>query len=276
MKVAVLSDIHANYAALEAVLRHLEGASPQAVLVGGDIINRGPDPARCLEIILSRMRTDGWRVIRGNHEDYALRAAEGITHLAPWEQLVIAHTVWTVDRIRNHLPRIAEWPDQLEINAPDGSALVLLHASRKGNRAGLYEFMADQELLDHAHPAPSAICVGHTHVPFIRRVQGSLFVNAGAVGMPFDGDPRASYALLDWSPSGWNAEIIRVPYDRERTEAAYRTSGYLEQGGPMVPLILQELQRSTSRLGAWHRRYEPQVTAGKLTVPESVSALLAE
>ena len=276
MKIAVISDIHANLPALQSVIAHLDGVRPDIVVVGGDIINRGPQPRECLEIILDNVRDAGWRLLKGNHEDYVLHAARGTRHLPSWEQALCAHSAWTAAKICDYLPLIASWPDFVEVPTPDGAHLTCFHASRKGNRVGLYEFMQDGELLEHITHAPSALCVGHTHIPFIRYVEGKLIVNAGAVGMPFDHNPDASYALIQWSPEGWSAENIRVPYDRTKTIASYRSTGYIEEGGPMVPLILVELQQAASRLGLWHRRYESLVASGKMTLQESINLMLTD
>ncbi len=274
MRVAVISDVHANWPALQAVLLHLDSVSPDQVLVGGDVINRGAQSRECLELVLDRICHRGWKIIRGNHEDYVLRVAGGIHQLAMWEQQVMAHTAWTEERVRDYLPVIREWPDELEVAAPDGSTLLLTHASRKGNRVGLYDYMNDEELLDHAHPHARALCVGHTHVPFVRRIGERMIVNAGAVGMPFDGDHRAAYALLDWSTGGWNVEIVRVPYDRAATRRAYDETGYMLDGGPLVPMICWELQHARACLGRWHARFEKMVASGTISLEASVQEML--
>jgi len=274
MKIAVIADIHSNLPALKAVLNHLESVGPHAVVVAGDVINRGPQPRECLEIILDRVHDSDWHVLKGNHEDYVLHAARGTGHLPEWERLLCMHSAWTARLIEKYLPVIASWPDFIEVPSPDGSHLTCFHASRKGNRVGLYEFMQEDELIDHVNQVPSALCVGHTHIPFIRYVDGKLIVNSGAVGMPFDRNPDASYALIEWTPDGWSAENIRIPYDRRETVNAYHSTGYLNHGGPMVPLILRELHDAASRLGIWHRKYETLVSGGVMTVEESVNAML--
>ncbi|HMP90154.1 MAG TPA: metallophosphoesterase [Kiritimatiellia bacterium] len=276
MKVAVISDIHANLPAMTAVSQHIESVKPDCVVVAGDVINRGPQPLECLEWVLNNVNEKGWRILKGNHEDYVLHASHGTSHLQEWEQKLCAHSLWTANIIHEYIHTIASWPDHVDIFAPDHSRLTCFHASRRGNRAGLYEFMQDHELLEHLGSAPPAVCVGHTHIPFIRYLSENLVVNSGAVGMPFDHIPDASYAVLQWSPSGWTAEIIRVPYDRKRTEEAYHSTGYLEQGGPMVPLILKELRDAAPRLGVWHRRYEKDVSTGRISVEESVDIMIKD
>jgi hypothetical protein len=77
---------------------------------------------------------------------------------------------------------------------------------------------------------PVLVC-GHTHIPWQQAHDGRLALNPGSVGAPINGDPRAQYALLEWTAGGWQVEQRAVPYDLDRVRAAYARSGLLEQGG---------------------------------------------
>ena len=72
VKIAVLADIHANLAALEAVSEHIEHWQPDSIAIAGDIVNRGPRPRECWGFVQERMAQDGWLVLRGNHEGYVI------------------------------------------------------------------------------------------------------------------------------------------------------------------------------------------------------------
>ena len=72
MKIAVLTDIHANFRALETVIDHIKRWEPDRVIVAGDIVNRGPRSLCCIQTIEEKRHNDGWQVIRGNHEDYVI------------------------------------------------------------------------------------------------------------------------------------------------------------------------------------------------------------
>lgn len=274
MRIAVLSDIHANLPALLATLAAVDGTAADVVVVAGDIVNRGPSSLACLERILQRRERHGWRLLKGNHEDFVVREAEAPPNRPDWLRKLYAHTRWTLERVREHLPLLRALPDHVELEGPDGSQLRFTHASMRGNRHGLYEDMDEGDLGELIAPPPRVLTVGHTHIPFIRTVDATLVVNAGAAGLPFDGDTRASFAVLDWSAGAWRARIVRVPYDHEAAEAAFHNSGYLDDAGPMAPLILDELRQARPRLGWWHRHYERSVAAGELTIEESVERLL--
>ena len=274
MKIALLADIHSNLAALEAVLARVDGMKPDRVILAGDIVNRGPRPEACLDLIAERRRNRGWLVFRGNHEDYLLNEAEQHGSRPEWLRHLCSHTTWTHDRIRNRLDEIRNWPDRIEFEGPNGQVIRIVHGSMHGNRAGLYEHMEEEVLHDMVSPAPALLGAGHTHIPFVRKVKSTLIVNAGAAGLPFDGDQRASFAVIDLNEHGARAEIVRVPYDMARAERDFHETGYLADGGMMVPLILQELHRARARIGVWHARYEKLVAADQIGMAESVEALL--
>ncbi|MEI2688746.1 MAG: metallophosphoesterase [Anaerolineae bacterium] len=270
MKLAVLTDIHANLPALLAVLEHIDAWQPDAVVVAGDIVNRGPRPVECLELMLERQRTAGWRLVLGNHEEYVLHhAAPGAERSGP--QFEISRLgYWTLQQLDGQVAALAALPFQQSLAAPDGNEARVAHASMRGTRDGIYPDTPDETLRRQVgRPRPALFAVGHTHVPLVRRLDGALVVNVGAVGMPFDGDPRASYGQMTWR-GGWQAEIVRLPYDRRQTEQDFADTGFLVDGGALARLMLLELQHARSHLYRWRQTYEAAVLAGELTVEQSV------
>ena len=275
MRIAIIADVHSNLAALEAVAARVDRDKPDRVIVAGDTVNRGPRPLECLDFILDRASRDGWQVIRGNHEDYVLREAALEGNRQDWEEKLCRHTIWTLGRLGGRVEALKAWPHRTSVEIPGAAPLVAMHASREGNRVGMYEHMDDAKLTGLADVSGSAFCVGHTHVPFIRQLDGCTVVNAGAVGMPFDRDPRASMAWLDWRHGRWGAAIERVDYDRERTRKDFHATGYLREGGPMVTLILDEFENARPRLGEWHRLFERMVAANHISIEKSIEEMLA-
>jgi predicted phosphodiesterase len=276
MRIAVLSDIHANRVAFEAVRAAIAARKPDRVVVAGDAINRGPEPRPCLEALLRLQRNEGWLFIKGNHEDYVLDARNRHDALTAWERDLYQHTEWTLREIHDLAQEIERWPDQLSLTGPDGSEVRFVHASMRGNRCGIYADMEEPLLVELTAPPPAVLVAGHTHIPFIKRVNGTLIVNAGAAGLPFDGNPDASFAIIEWDFGEWRAEIIRIPYDRAAAERAFTQSTYIEEGGPLARLVLEELRHARPRIGVWHRTYERAVAAGQITMRESVERLLKE
>jgi putative phosphoesterase len=273
-KLAVLSDIHGNFAALQAVADHIDSWKPDGVVVAGDIVNRGPRSRDCLDFVLGRAAASGWRVIRGNHEDYVLNAARDPSPRPGLEGTVRENVRWVAQQIGDWLAAIDALPAQISLRAPDGGEVRVVHASMRYNRDNILHDTPDEILREQIAPAPPLIVVGHTHRPLIRAIDASLVVNAGSAGLPFDGDTRPSYARLTWN-DGWQASIERVEYDREQAARDYEESGFMRDSGALAALVYDEFRTARPRLSSWIARYKDAVLAGELTPADSIREYLA-
>jgi predicted phosphodiesterase len=275
MKIAVLSDVHANFLALEAVIRHLDGWRPDHIAVAGDIVNRGPSPIECLALVQEKVRLDDWRLVQGNHEEYVInQAVPDAPRSGPAFEL-LRHSFWTYQQLNGHMADLEKMPFLISIAGPDRREIRVVHASMRDNRDGIFPETTDQELRRKIEPAPAVLAVGHTHQPLVRQVDQTLVVNAGSVGAPFDGDRRASYAQLTWHDGRWQAEIIRVTYDLQRAEQAFFDSGYLDEAGPVARLMMAEFQKAKPHMYTWYCLYEEPILAGRMTVDAAVEEFLA-
>lgn len=276
MKVAVLSDIHGNLPALRTVVAHIDRWSPDAVIVGGDIVNRGPLSGACLELVAQRHEADGWRLLRGNHEEFVLDCGNPDRPLSGpgYETTQFAHFALAQVGANAELLRLMS--DVFERAAPGGELLRIVHASMRNNRDGVYPATPDEELRRQIAPAPAVFVTGHTHRPLMRRVDGTLVVNIGSVGASFDDDRRAAYGQFSWAKSGWSAEIVRLDYDYAQIEIDYVESGFLAQGGALAQLMLVELRKARGLIFRWASRYQEAVMNGRLTLEESVRYILCD
>ena len=274
MKIAVFADVHSNLDALETVLDHIDRWRPDRVLVAGDIINRGPNPRACTERVLDRAKAEGWAVIRGNHERYVLMNSTGNLPVQGPEYGIIRHAKWTYDQLDGLVEPIAALPIQWDMMDEPGNEVRMVHASMLGDRKGIFPDDTTASLREKIAPPPAVLVVGHTHRPLIRIVDDTMVVNVGAVGAPFDRDPRAAYAQLTHEDGAWQAEIIRLDYDRERAIADFHDSGYLEESGDFARLILAEFREARSLIPGWYRAFEDQVMRGEMTLKASVDLYL--
>jgi predicted phosphodiesterase len=284
MRIAVLTDIHANLVALNTVIEDIDAWQPDQVIVAGDIINRGPRPAECLSLIRARQRTRGWLTVRGNHEDYVLAQAQPDAPRSGPASEVHRASRWTMEKLGAQTPLLMSMPFQQDLYDPAGRLVRIVHASMLGNRIGIYPETTDDELAykigiltsdeSKVAIAPALFCVGHTHRPLIRTLKDCLVVNAGSAGLAFDGDTRASYARLTWRDKGWDAEIIRLKYDIHAAEQDFIDSGYLSEAGPLVQLVRIELNEARSMLFGWALRFQERVMAGEISMEQSVQAYL--
>jgi predicted phosphodiesterase len=277
MKLAILSDVHANYPALLEVTQHLEAWKPDQVIVAGDLVNRGPRPAECLRFVQQKQRDAGWLTLLGNHEEYVMRHHNSTEPRSGPAFEIKRGSYWTYLKLDSDISALQAMPFSLSLRAPDDSEIRLTHASMLGTREGVYRRSTDPELREKiGAPPPPLFCVGHTHVPLTRRVDDTLVVNAGSAGMPFDGDTRASYAQVTWRHGAWEAEIIRLEYDRQQAERDFTDSGFLAEGGMLAQLMLIELQQAHSQLFQWATRFEAPLLAGLISIEDSVRQHIIE
>ena len=276
MKLAVLADIHGNFVALETVTAHLEAWQPDLVIVAGDIVNRGPRSLDCLQFVQKKQREEGWLVTRGNHEDYVIAIDNPHT---PWQgpQYELYQPVyWTYQQLGRDVLALQAMPDELSLTAPDGSEICITHASRLSNKDGIFPFMVEDDIRPRIAPPVPLICVGHTHCPLIKQIDNSLVVNVGSVGLPFDYNWHISYAQLYWRGNAWQTDIIRLPYNRKQAEQDMIETGFLETGGPLAKLILDELQNAHSLMYSWTHKYEKAILAQEISMANAVAEFMAK
>ena len=220
MRLAVVSDVHGNLTALDAVAADVERQGVDAVVQGGDLALMGPRPAE----VVDRIRELGWEGIAGNTDELLWRPEERERQerIAPklrpvLELLFEEYAPFTRELLGDErIDWLRRLPLQLE---RDG--LVVVHAS-PGDlwRAPMPD--ADDERLHATYGALGAAVVayGHIHRPFVRTVGELTVANSGSVGMPWDGDPRASYLLVDDD----GVRVMRVEYDVEAEVGLLRRS----------------------------------------------------
>ena len=218
VRVAMISDVHANLPALDAVLADIERQCAARIFCAGDLVGQGPHPNQ----VVSRIRKAGIPSILGNQE-IEVRTLAKRAQPDPKR-----HMLWTCAVLKQkNREFLLGLPADLELEI-EGVGILIVHGSPQGSLDAMYPSLT-RETLRAWFPAgarrPDVLVGGHTHVPFARAVDGMLVVNAGTVGRPLDGDPRASWALLDFEGGRARARIRRVGYPVERTVRAMKRIG---------------------------------------------------
>jgi diadenosine tetraphosphatase ApaH/serine/threonine PP2A family protein phosphatase len=232
VKIAVVSDIHANWHAFEAVLADVDEAGVDEVWCLGDLVGYGPQPNPCVEA--ARERSDVCLI--GNHD----LAAIGRVGLDDFSHDAAVSAEWTAKVLEGGA---RDFLETLESTAERPEA-QLFHASP---RDPVWEYILDEHTVRAAldHTTARFVLVGHSHIPIALQLcdgalagglarggsdlelgQGRWLLNPGSVGQPRDGDPRAAYLLLDLDTD--HAHFRRIPYDIERTQAEIREHGLPE------------------------------------------------
>lgn len=184
MKIAVVSDVHGNVPALEAVVDDIEKWHPDEVIVNGDLVNRGPYSLMGLRYIQKCYPLA--HILKGNHESFVLACADKQRDPAEPDFDLYRFTYWTANNLGQAIEEIKDWPDHLDLTELDGgSTFHITHGSRLGNRSGIYAETCDDELAAKLGDPCDLFVASHTHKPLIRHFNETLVVNTGSVGQPF-------------------------------------------------------------------------------------------
>lgn len=236
MGFAIISDVHSNLEALEAVLEDIKRRDIDRILFLGDAVGYGPDPNRCIELL----KRESEILLAGNHD----RAAVGMTDIDYFNEFARAAIIWTADILtEEHKRLLGQLP--LTMRFPlEGEGLFLVHSTPKEPESWHYLLtMWDAEV--NFNYFTEGICfLGHSHVPFIieRIPSGEMtvyrdntllkrglryIINAGSVGQPRDGDPRACYAIMEDS----SIRFVRIKYNVKKTQKKMLEAGL---PGPLI------------------------------------------
>ncbi len=216
-RIALLSDIHGNLPALEAVAAEIRRAKPDAVLIAGDLVLNGPDPNGCVDA-LRLLESEGALIVSGNTDiavgDFDYGAAypqyqDGVP------EIVIAAVEWAHDELGDdQLDWLRRLPAERRIRTADDTLVLVVHASPGSQTRGFDQALDANVVFERAAGTDArVICVGHTHQPEVRDLGWKVIVNAGSCGYVFDGDPTASWAMITVRDGNVEAEIRRTPFD---------------------------------------------------------------
>jgi predicted phosphodiesterase len=240
MKIAVISDIHGNVPALEAVVADIAAQQVDEVLVGGDLVGRGPQGSEVVQQIVAQ----GWPCIRGNHEDYLLQfrrhqIPDGWLEADEWS----ASRWMAAELTDTDVAYIDSLP--FSITSQLEPRLRLVHGSPRSNNEGLGPWSSDKEIEKHFESVAEPVLVcAHTHRPLEHYFDKGMVINVGSVGLPFNGDRRAQYAIFHIDGPDLEVEFRQVDYDLDDTLAIYESTGFLEQGGVTARLLRMELENA--------------------------------
>jgi predicted phosphodiesterase len=274
MKIAVLSDVHGNVPALEAVLEDIARWRPDEVVVNGDLVNRGPCSLEVLQLL--QREQPAARLLRGNHENWLLRCHEQGPDLDSVTHEIDRFAHFALRQLDKTVEEIALWDDHLDLTELEGGSLHITHGSRKGDRHGIAPETEGEELIERLGDPRDLFVGSHTHRAFRRLHNGNQVVNTGSVGQPFDHDVRSAYVRLQFHSGKWQVESVRVAYDRARAIADFERSGFLDEGGALTRVIFREFVEARVHVGPWRRKYLNAIQAGEISVVDAVERYLKE
>ncbi|MDA4113195.1 MAG: metallophosphoesterase family protein [Thaumarchaeota archaeon] len=233
--MGVLSDIHGNFRALGAVLSDMErrGGVDRTVCLG-DVAATGPQPKEVIDFL----RGSGWSCVMGNMDEQLARniAEEVGANVGEQERMkILGLDAWTRRQVSASDRRyLAAFRPTVELRPKGGPDFLTYHGSPRSNVEGIFPTTSDVELRIHLKGRePGVLAGGHTHAQMLRRLDGSVIINPGSVGYPFDRTAsgrilhpaHAEYAIVSAGGDVLEVELIAVPYPLSELREDVEKSG---------------------------------------------------
>ena len=215
MKVAVLSDIHANYQALESVMADVKANGCEKVFCLGDLAMAGPQPRMVIDYVRNQ---NNWTVIQGNTDkliaDFNPEILESMKKSFPVMANALVDDVLFIEEDKKEY--LKNLPTQIELDV-EGVKVLLVHGSPRRNNEDILPNMPlekVEEMLEGVK-ADVVLC-GHTHVPAgYQTNKRQTVINVGSVGRPMTSDPKACYLIINFEKGAFSVEHRFVDYDRD-------------------------------------------------------------
>lgn len=238
MRVALISDLHGNEPALEAVWTDIQRLGADRVVCLGDTATLGPRPGA----VLQRLRDLGCPCIMGNHDEFLID--EGLIHTYTEAPIIVQAVDWCRAQLsRDDLDFVRTFVPSLEVELGAGATLFLFHGSPRSHMEDILATTPPEALEEMlAGRAATVMAGGHTHIQMLRQHRGTLLVNPGSLGLPFKeyvaGRPptlmtHAEYAIVEGSGGEVGVTLRRVAVDRAALRAAVAASDI-----PLRPMLL--------------------------------------
>ncbi len=234
MKIGIISDIHSNYDALMAVIAALKSADVDLIVNAGDNVGYSAFPDECIGLL----EDEDIAGVMGNYDEavgFGLASCGCGKTCETVEQIRQAALKWTQDHVSDATRDYLRGLPHYRLVGTDSGNIMVMHGGLYKINEHVFEH-DDEKLADIAKRSRAKLVVtGHTHLPFSRTVDGTLFVNPGSVGKPVDNDPRASYAVAHLGDSV-QANLFRIEYPVEHNIRALGEAG--------LPAIIGDMLRA--------------------------------
>ncbi len=241
MRVAVISDIHANLIALEAVLKDIEQENCEHIICLGDLVLAGPQPKETLEFI----QQQNWTIVQGNTDKLIVDYGQDIIGMLKENYPVMANAL--VDDINYITEDDKKFLEELApmISADiDGVKILFVHGSPRANNENILPGRPLDEIEEIiADTEADLILCGHTHIPCgYQTNKKQTVVNVGSVGRPMTPSPLACYVVVDFENGIFNVRHKFVDYDREKASELVRARNF-EGADQLAELLINPVNR---------------------------------
>lgn len=224
MKIAVISDIHGNLAALETVLSDIQSRKVDRIICTGDLVGYGPYPDEVVQLLdASKIQC-----VMGNYDD-AIGYQRFVCGCDYKDEKALElgqqSIAWTLANTSKETKLyLRQLPQEIRIEH-EGQKLLAVHGSPNALNEYIFEDISDQQVKELLQKGETNLLIcGHTHKPFYKKTVKGWLINAGSVGKPKHGSPDASYILITLAENP-QIEIVYLPYDYQKTAKAIEEKG---------------------------------------------------
>ncbi len=211
MKIAIISDLHGNITATKEVLEDIKSKKVDKIYCTGDLVGYAPFPNEIIELI----RNNNIKTVQGNHDEKVGRSNNDIIKDLDGLSDNKKAMNWTK---QNVTMENKEWlknlPSEIMLTI-DGYNILFVHGSPSSNSEYIYEH-SDNQMEISSKLKENILIFGHSHIPFYKKVNNKLLINAGSVGKPKHGDSRSSYVTVDFLEEEILVNIVYLEYDVEK------------------------------------------------------------
>ncbi len=263
MRIAVISDIHGNFHALEAILEDIQTQAVDEIIIAGDTVNIHPHSRRCFETVMAL----GCFVLQGNHEEYVYSV--GLNPMLDQERFQSVR--WTRAQF---LPAELETMRQLPktLHRPD---LLITHATARSLSESIFAYSSDTDLRAiFADTTERFIVRGHNHKWFTKNWDNRTLYSLESAGLPLGGRLEAQYAILT-KREVWSLEPRFVNYDFASALADF-SDDYIEEIGALGHLLRLEFVHGRGFLVRFLQQYLQAIDAKEISLEDAVQQFLLE
>lgn len=242
MRFAVLSDIHGNLPALQAVFEDLARQGFDQLIVAGDYIG-GPQPVEAINLLLGYDPI----MISGNSDTNLLKLRNGEAPKEWYDSHQFSLLRWANNHVDDRTMEILQsLPEQQSIICSAADSIRIVHGSPRDQYESIFPLSAPDTLdVAFAQIEENILICGHTHVPWVIERSDRIGLNPGAVGGPLNGQAGANYAILEKGIDGWGVEHRSLSYDINLIRKAFKDSGLLLEGGALARAFLHSIETGT-------------------------------
>ena len=242
MKVAIFSDIHGNFQALEAVLSDLKSQNCEKILCLGDLAMAGPEPKKVIDFVKEQA---DWEIIQGNTDKFISDFNQSLIDFMKDKFPVMANALLDDVKIldENSKEYLKNLPPQKELEI-EGVNILMVHGSPRRNNEDILPDMPIKEIEEIIKDTKAdLILCGHTHVPCgYQTSTKQTVVNVGSIGRPMTKNPEACYVVADFKNGSFSIEHRFVDYDRESAANIMKTRNF-DGAEKLAEMILHPTER---------------------------------